>query len=669
MVRNYNFEKYFDCLLQIVPINIAALVLMTIYRFFFFFYFADFSSLSGLYGDVFRAFFLGFRFDLSVLAYINILPVLIFTVFLAVRDLKSFKIFAAVIKYYYLYIFSVLALLTIIDFGFFTYFNEHINLLIFEAFADDTRAIAATIITDWRFIPAFIVLVSIVFIFFKLVKNTDKRLLNKKNLIAAEYWNIYIKIVIVLIVPCLIFLAARGTVSMFPLGTFYTQISSNAFINKLSIGGAHAFTDAIQAKQEQSQNPLDIAQKFGIDKETINLSGFEKITPVNKEAEAIRPNVVFIVLESFGALPIIFNSADFDVLGELKKHFDEDTVFYNFLSAGSITIHALENTILNMPQRPLAMQITQSPAAYKQFPSAAALPYKTAGYLTKAIYGGSLNWRGIENFFKAQGFDRTYGEGDIKNEHRHEWGINDAQFFELLLRELNADPETPKFIYAMSTGTHPPYETPPDYVPLTINIPEDLKRMMPGEKKYGKKIFESYQFANREAAKFLQAIKNSALAKNTIVVITGDHNLREIAAAVDEELFKKYSVPMYIYAPEKLKKPFNTDIAACHMDIMPTLYDLSLSDTKYTAAGTSVLEKENHIAYNTDGFILSGDNAVLYNIHNNSCKTFKFDAKTKMLSKTEETKEHAEMIEYYKRNLAEADFYLKTSAAKKEKTQ
>ncbi|MCL2390421.1 MAG: sulfatase-like hydrolase/transferase [Endomicrobia bacterium] len=667
MVKLYNFEKYFDCLLQIVPINIAALALMTIYRLFFFFYFADFGSLSGLYGDVFKAFFLGLRFDISVLAYVNILAVLIFTVFLAIKNLNLFKFFTLIIRYYYWFIFSALALLAIIDFGFFIYFNNHINLLIFEAFADDTKAIAATIIADRRFIPALIILAAVVFMFYKLSKITHKRLLNMKCYIDTQYWNVFLKITIVLTLPCLLFLAARGTISMFPLGTFYTQISPNQFINELSISSAHALTDAIQAKQEQSRGSADMAQKLKIDKQILNTSDFNKITPVNKEAESIKPNVVFIILESFGELPLLFNGEDFNVLGELKKHFDEDTVLYNFLAAGNITVHSLESTILNMPQNPFSTQITQSPAAYKQFSSAAPLPFKNAGYLTKAVYGGSLNWRGIENFFKAQGFDKTYGEGDIKNEYRHEWGINDAQFFELLLRELNADPETPKFIYAMSTGTHPPYETPPHYVPLKIIIPADLKRMMPGEKKYGKKIFESYQFANREAAKFLEAVKNSNLAKNTIVVITGDHNLREITAASDKELFKKYSVPMYVYIPEKLKKPFDKDAAACHMDIMPTLYDLSLSSANYVSAGTSVLSDKNHIAYNSDGFILSGDKAVLYNINNNFYECFNFDTKTKMLSKTNETKEHKEMIEYYKINLAEADIYLKTAAGKKEK--
>jgi phosphoglycerol transferase MdoB-like AlkP superfamily enzyme len=221
---------------------------------------------------------------------------------------------------------------------------------------------------------------------------------------------------------------------MFPLGTFYTQISSNAFINKLSISSLHSLFDALYAKTETSSDKADIAQKLKVAKETIDLSIFNKTTPLNEAAEKIKPNVVFIILESFGEAPILYNDDKFNVLGDLKRHFDQDTVLYNFISAGIITVHAFESTVLNMPQRPFALQITQSPNAFRSYESSIAAPYKKAGYLTKAVYGGSLNWRGLGNFLKSQGFDETYSEGSIKNEYRQQWGINDAQFFEIVLR-------------------------------------------------------------------------------------------------------------------------------------------------------------------------------------------------------------------------------------------
>ncbi|MDR2644812.1 MAG: LTA synthase family protein [Endomicrobium sp.] len=656
MSKKFNFENYIDCIVKIIPLNVAAVAAMTLYRMFFFFYFKNI-ALFGHFIDIFKAFVLGLRFDLSILAYINSFVILIFTILLLIRNLILFKKAISIIKLWYCLAFTAIALATAVDFGFYLCFGEHVNILLFDFFDDDTFALIKTIISDWRFYILLSALILVVFIIRKIVSISTKELLNIRRFINSSYWNVFVKILIVLLIPLITFLLARGTVSMFPLGKFHAQISTNSFINNIALTAAHSITDAIQAKTEQKRDKINIAKKLGLDEEDIDLSIFSKMSIKNTEAEEIKPNVVFIVLESFGELPVLYNSEKFNILGELAKHFDEDLVLYNFLPAGVITIHCLESTILNMPQRPFSIQVTQSSIAYKHFSSSLILPYKKAGYVTKAVYGGSLAWRGLEDFLKAQGFDEIYGEGSIKNEHRHEWGINDAQFFEIVLRELKNNNKS-QFIYAMSTATHPPYKTPPYYKPLKLEIPKELKHMMPGEP-HLKRIFETYQFANREASKFLDIVKNSELRDNTIVVITGDHNLREVKAFVPEELFKRYAVPMYLYVPEKLKKKIDANITACHIDIAPTLYDLSLSQTEYIAAGVSILDQDkSHIAFNSNGFILSRDKAVLFNIENGEILYFNFDSKSKILSITEPTDDHNFMLEYYKRTISASDTYI-----------
>ncbi|MDR1662985.1 MAG: sulfatase-like hydrolase/transferase [Endomicrobium sp.] len=656
MSKKFNFEKYIDCIIKIIPINVAALVAMTLYRVFFFFCFKNISLFKN-FRDIFKAFVLGLRFDLSILAYINSFVILIFTILLLIRSLRLFKKTIPIIKLWYCLAFITMALAVAVDFGFYICFGEHINILLFNFFDDDTFALIRTIISDWRFYVVLTALILVGFIIYKIVSINTKKLLNMHHFINSYYWNVFVKILVVFLISLITFLFARGTISMFPLGKFHAQVSTNSFINNIALTAAHSIADTIQTKIEQSKDKIDIIKKLGLDEKDIDLSIFNKISIKNVEAEKIKPNVIFIVLESFGELPVLYNSKKFNILGELKKHFDEDLVLYNFLPAGIITIHCLESTILNMPQRPFSIQITQSPKAYKYFSSSLILPYKKSGYVTKAIYGGSLAWRGLESFLKAQGFDEIYGEGSIKNEHRHEWGINDAQFFEIILRELKNN-NKPQFIYAMSTATHPPYKTPPYYKPLKLEIPKELERMMPGEP-HLKKIFETYQFANREASKFLDTIKNSEFRDNTIIVITGDHNLREVKAFIYEELFKRYAVPMYLYIPEKLKKKIDTNITACHIDIAPTLYDLSLSQVKYIAAGVSMLDQnKNHIAFNNNGFILSRDKAVLFNTENRKISYFNFDEKTKTLSLTEPTNEHNSMLEYYKKTISASDMYI-----------
>ncbi|MCA6072220.1 MAG: hypothetical protein LE178_01560 [Endomicrobium sp.] len=57
MIKKFDFEKYFDCVIKIMPLNIVALTAMAIYRIFFFFYFQNIPSFKDLYGYIFQAFF------------------------------------------------------------------------------------------------------------------------------------------------------------------------------------------------------------------------------------------------------------------------------------------------------------------------------------------------------------------------------------------------------------------------------------------------------------------------------------------------------------------------------------------------------------------------------------------------------------------------------------
>jgi len=269
----------------------------------------------------------------------------------------------------------------------------------------------------------------------------------------------------------------------------------------------------------------------------------------------------------------------------------------------------------------------------------------------------------LESFFKSQGFNEIVGEGNIKvkAKDRHAWGINDAQFFELLKEKLeDKSVNKPKFIFAMSTGTHPPYKRPDGYMPLPLAIPQQIKGMMSTKDFDNKAIFELYQFANIELAKFISMVKESEFANNTIIAVTGDHNLRELSNYSDEDMFLRYAVPFYLYIPEQLKnKEINTSINGSHMDIMPTLYGLSLSNADYTSVGNDLLNIADNVSLNIDGLTIKDTAAVKYNFTDNTFKSFNFDQETKKLSQTDTTEDHKKLANYYKAIMTAADILIK----------
>ncbi len=686
MEERFNFNVILNSFVLIIPINIIILLLISIYRFIFFIYFADFSVVSSLKLYVLKAFWLGFRFDLSVVAYINAPITLLFLICLLFKSYPFFKTIISFIKYYYSIIFSLLFLAIFVDMAFFAYFKDHYNLMIFGFFEDETIALIKTIFADYRFYVLVLVFIILSIVIFKLSAWTYKELKYNERIFNTLYWKPSKKFITILLIVFINFIFARGSFSMFPLGLFYSQISPNQFINKLCINPIHPLADTIYLKIKNSKNAINLKEKFKykneeeIIKDLQILSKYKnannlndivnKITKENKKLEENKPNVVLIVMESFGEMPVLNNSKEFDVLGELKQHFNKDTVFYNFLAAGFITIHAIESITLGIPQRPYVNQITQTQDAFCQFPSSMVLPYKKSGYHSMALYGGSMTWRDLEGFFKVQGFDDIIGEGNIHVEakDRHSWGINDDKLFELLEKQLfDEEIKEPKFIYAITTQTHPPYKVSDDYQSLPLEIPLSIQKMMSTKDLKNRNIFKVYQFANRQLAKFITDVKKSKFAENTIIAVTGDHNLRELSNYVSEETFLRYAVPFYIYIPQQLKKDLNiqkvnTNVFGSHMDIMPTLYNLSLSSSSYTSLGNDLFETYDNIAFNVDGLVLKDNIAIKYNFVDDSMQTFSFNNKDKKLSFVDKTEEHELLKKYFKAIITISDIFVKENS-------
>ena len=387
---------------RIITLNIVFALIMTIYRAIFTFYYSSWSVLSQYIGDLIQAFILGLRYDCAVIAYINSLATLFFAIFWFIGNQKLFVKFVKSLKYYFMIFFGFVVTLLCIDFGFYSYFQNHMNILMFGIFEDDTQALFSTIAENYPVVWVAIGFILIyVFIYF-----LTKRII-EKNLFGF-YFNktkIYIKIMVVLCFLAVNFMLARGSFGIFPLGVDNAEISANTFINKVAINGIYTLQAAIEARSKEHDRDYikqmgysknDMAQAFA-DFLNVNVSEIDKTKPenslfkttkYNKDIEEIKPNVVFIMMESFGTdLMLHYNSSEFNVLGELKKHLDEDIAFYRFIPANMGTIGSLESAITNIARLPLSHFLCQSKYAYNKYFYTGPMPYKNSGYETAFMYG------------------------------------------------------------------------------------------------------------------------------------------------------------------------------------------------------------------------------------------------------------------------------------------
>ncbi|MDR3253900.1 MAG: sulfatase-like hydrolase/transferase, partial [Endomicrobium sp.] len=592
-----DFKTFF---FKIVSLNFIFLLLMSAYRFIFFVHYGKSIDLNGLCCDILRAFCIGVRFDLSVISGINAPAMLLFIILFIVGRQDFFKPFIKFLKYYYTILIGILFVLFCIDFHFYAYFQDHLNILIYGFFEDDTKALIKTFYENYNlFLTGLIILV-----FFAVVFFISKFILKFKNY-NFLLPNKIARILISAILSFFIFMFIRGSVSWHAIGV-YSDISSNTFVNKVAINCVFTLQRAIEHKAEERKD-IDYIVKTGYgndirrafadflnkDISTIPQKHPEKSiiskTSFNKKIENAKPTVILIVMESFGGDLIKYNSKNFNILGSLKKHFDKDIVFYNFSSEGNITVNAVEATFLNTAIRPNAFYISQSKYVYKKYLFASLYPYKKNGYETFFIYGDNSSWRNIGTFALNSGFDKALSGGVIKkNFQRGPWGIYDKYLFDLVFETLSHT-DSNKFIYVLTTTNHPPYSLPGDYKKLPLEIPDSLKNQTSNINNL-KKRFAVYQYANEMLGQFIDKIKSSKYADNTIIAVTGDHSYN---AYHIESFFDNICVPFYLYIPKTIKpKNIDTHVLGSHLDIMPTLYNLSLSNIEYMSEGTDLLSKK-----------------------------------------------------------------------------
>ena len=664
---------------KIITLNIIFALIMTIYRIIFTFYYSDWSELSQYFGDLMQAFILGVRYDCAVLAYINSLVTLLFIIFWFIDSQKLFVKFVKSLKYYYTVFFGCIVTLLCIDFGFYSYFQNHMNILMFGVFEDDTKALFSTLVENYPVVwvgIGFILIFVFVYVLTKLI--VEKKVIGYY----IEKTKIYIKIILALILLSVNFIMARGSFGLFPLGVDNAEISKNTFINKVAINGIYTLQAAIEARsKEKDRNYIsdmgysqDNMAKAFADFLNVDISSIDnqkpeksliKTTKYNKDIEETRPNVIFIMMEALGTDLMHYNTENFNVLGEFKKHLDEDIVFYRFLPANMGTIGSLESAMTNIARLPLSQFLCQSKYAYNKYFYTGPMPYKNSGYETIFMYGGNAGWRNCTSYMPNVGFDKVIGEGSMPNAYeRNQWGVYDEYLFDFILRVLDTN-DNSKFMYIMTTSNHPPYSLPSKYKqPYPLEINEQLKKDITGDKTLSKMRFATYQYSCQKVGEFLTKLKNSKFADNTIVAITGDHNFWNTFSYPLERKLDEMSVPFYLYIPKKLqpnKKIDANNIVGSHTDILPTLYNISLSNTNYWATGTDLLsdEAEKNIASNCLGSIMTKDNFVIYDFASGKEKYYTWNKeKPREIVPAEQNDEHKNMVKHYKSSVAIAYYML-----------
>jgi phosphoglycerol transferase MdoB-like AlkP superfamily enzyme len=646
MIRQEKINNYIINFLRIFLIYAYGLSVLLISRIVFILKYGNKAEIGTRIPDLMQAFIIGFRVDTMTLTYFLTIPLLLALIVFCIpaSKLSVYQRFNSKFTLFYSLFAMIVVLFGIIaDFYFYRFFNDHLNILVFEFFRDDTNAVLASM---WKDYPVIYISLSIllfgVISFFVLrriirIKALSFKLFQKQEAAKTNGYakELLLSVLIVLATLTIYFTGMRSSWGTFPLRFENTVVSDITFINKVGLNGIYCLqnafversnqtvnTDVTETLKKYGFNQIDDALRAYLDKEPDNhkIPHYELLrerTPENSFLARNPPNVVFVLMESMGGYLMEFHSKELNLLGQLEFELPYCYQFANFVSASNTTINTLEALIIGSPENP----VSQSSYREKSLSGSVALPFLNAGYQTSFFTGGHLTWRNLENYLSKQYFQIVEGNTALKKLYpdatESQWGTFDEFLFERIFDQLDRSNGKPQFICAMTTSNHTPYDLPAGYKPYAIKLNDNFKSKLKTSLETANLNLASFQYANDCLGKFIDKVRNSSLEENTIIAITGDHSITQFFNLPDNILFKRFTVPFIIFVPDKYKAQFEIDQTrfGSHKDIFPTLFNVALSNATYLKTGNNLLSSPSDSAYffgvNCYNFGISCEGCVL----------------------------------------------------------
>ena len=564
------------------------------------------------------------RFDVQAVTYIATPMILAALAVSFIKGENAIRRMRKTMQWYFTVMLTIVTMLVIGEFYYYDNFESRYNIVFFDFFDEGPAGLLKTMWDDYPLLSILLCVIGIGIAihltgkYISRIKIKNRRWMGMVSATAAT-----------LLIPLFSFIFIRGSIGIYPLQVEAFEVSPNENING-AVPNAIYLLD--KAHYERSNS-----FKLKSDKEVLSESGFATIEEAIKTSalnhnnndygdvekalfnvmsrpecpDFEQPNILLIINESWSRfLMEMDKEGELDLLCSLRPHLLEDIVLRNYQSVRNGTIYSLENIILAMPYN----HFFQSCYRYDSLETSIASTLKKSGYSTLFVAGMDPTWENLNEALKVQHFDRVDGRvqimNAIENSTTSEIGVYDEFLYRYLEQELkkgNTGKE-PRFIMAITTTNHPPFTYPNnmELPPLTeewykspnITGSDDVKT------KYGL----GAQYANRCLGDFLTWFKSSSFADNTIVIATGDHNVRSILNYDIVPSEYKHAVPFYVYLPPKYRmsdtaKRMIEDRYGCHYDILPTIAAFALKDgVKYLSVGNNLLDtlatNEGYYSYN-----------------------------------------------------------------------
>lgn len=348
---------------------------------------------------------------------------------------------------------------------------------------------------------AFIVVYLLLFwLFSKIISRSIPLLANNNHR--------FIEVLLILLFSAVLIIPIRGGFQLSPLNQSSVYFCSNQYANNAAVNASWNFMYSALQINKLNGNFYKYMKDEEADAIVKSLFVAEgKTEQVVVDSGALKPNVIFIVWESFTEKVLNKTVEGKTVIQFFPALLKEGIYFSNCYSSGDRTDKGISAILSSYPALPKG-SIVNYPEKTTRLPGLGNI-FLENGYSTRFYYGGEPEFANIKSYLSAQQFQQLITKADFNAaDMNSKWGAHDDRVMKRLVQDISKMKQ-PFFTIWLTLSSHEPFETP---VPAVFN----------GNDKETK-FLNSLHYTDSIVYSFVNELKKMPSWENTIVIISADH--------------------------------------------------------------------------------------------------------------------------------------------------
>lgn len=550
--------------------------------------------------DPFKVIWNGLPLDLSLAGYLTAIPGLLF---IASAWTLS-KALRRIWNGYYFFIAILLAVIFIVDIGLYEYWGFRLDATpLFYFFSSPKDALAS--ISIWQVLGGIVAMILYASLLYALFLWIQKGIWKRMKL---PYRRLSVSGVMLLLTG-LLFIPIRGGFTVSTMNTGKVYFSSNQRLNHAAINPAFSLMESLSKQKDfgKQYRFMEAAQADELIKNLVDPSVLDSTAVVPDTLRTTlfkteRPNVIFVILESFSSRLMTTLGGEPDIAVQMDSLAKEGVLFTNFYANSFRTDRGLVAILSGYPAQPTT-SIMKYPRKTQNLPAIAG-SLRDAGYRTKYYYGGDADFTNMRSYLMSSGFENIISDQDFPvSERLSKWGAHDHLVFNRLLEDMKVEAADtastenarPFFQVLQTSSSHEPFEVP--------------YRRLANDR------LNAFAYTDSCVGDFVKRFRELPQWKNTVLVLVPDH-LGAYPEHLNNLSVDRYQIPLLLIGGA-VSEPRRIDIYGSQHDIAATLLaQLSLPHQDFVFSKDMLNPASPHFAFFAvpDAFgMVTPDNQLIFN--------------------------------------------------------